>query len=154
MLKRLTVVAVALLAVSGIASTRASAAPRTIDFSGHTWVVKAGNSKVGPGPNYFSSSSSHVWVDASGRLHLRIAKSRGKWWSAEVIGSQSLGYGTYTWTLDSPVNGLSPNAVLGLFTWSNTAGYANLHLDAEQRHELHGLGAVLVVHRPGRAARG
>lgn len=124
-------IALACLVLPVAGAPDASAAPRTISFSGETWTVKASNGRVGPGPNYFSASTNNVWVDAQGRLHLRIAKSRGKWWNAEVIGMRSLGHGTYTWTLDSPVDALDPNAVLGLFTWSNASDYANRELDIE-----------------------
>jgi hypothetical protein len=129
--KRRALIALACLALPLAGGAQANAAPRTIAFSGETWTVKESRGKVGPGPNYFSASTKNVWVDTQGRLHLRIAKNRGKWWSAEVIGTRSLGHGTYTWTLDSPVDALNPNAVLGLFTWSNTAGYANRELDIE-----------------------
>src|SRR5262245_21295616 len=69
--------------------------PRTISFSGKTWLVKSSTGKVGPGPNYFSDSTDNVWVDAGGRLHLKITKAKGKWSSAEIVSADSFGYGTY-----------------------------------------------------------
>lgn len=129
-MRRMRVV-VATFAVIAVGAVPAVAAPRTITFAGQEWTVKASTGKVGPGPNLFSGSASNVWVDASGRLHLKITRSKGKWWSAEVIGTQSLGHGTYAWTLDSRVDALDPNAVLGLFTWSDTAAFANRELDIE-----------------------
>ncbi len=125
---RLLIVAV-LTAVSAVSATQATA--RTIQFSGETWVVKASNAKVGPGPNYFSDSLDNVWVDAEGRLHLKITRRKGKWWTSEVIGARSLGHGTYTWSVASRLDTIDPSAVLGLFTWSNTAGFANREVDIE-----------------------
>jgi len=106
-------------------------AQRTISFSGYTWGVKASSGKVGPGPNYFSSTTDNVWVDSTGRLHLKITKKSNKWYSAEVYLNASLGYGTYRFYLDSAVDGLDPNVVLGLFTWSNDPAYNDRELDIE-----------------------
>ncbi len=92
---------------------------RRIQFSGYEWAVKNHSSKVGPGPNLFSDSASNVWVDDQGRLHLKITKRRGRWYCAEVISTCTLGYGTYRFYLDSAVDALDPNVVLGLFTWSD-----------------------------------
>lgn len=105
--------------------------PRTITFSGYDWSVKTSAGRVGPGPNYFSDSASNVWVDSSGRLHLKITKSGGKWISAEVINKQSLGNGTYRFYLASPVDNLDPNVVLGLFTWNDLADYNHREIDIE-----------------------
>src|SRR4051812_1462922 len=91
---------------------------RIVNFSGRQWGVKKASSKVGPGPNYFSDSTSNVWVDASDRMHLKITKVGGKWNCAEVVLLGTVGYGTYRFYLDSPVDSLDRNVVLGLFTWS------------------------------------
>jgi hypothetical protein len=102
--------------------------PATIQFSGYSWTVKDYKRKLGPGPNLFSSSN--VSVDADGQLHLRIEKSGKQWSCAEVIANASLGYGTYRWTVASPID-LDPNAVLGLFTWNDDAAYAHREIDVE-----------------------
>lgn len=127
----LIVPAVVLAAVS-------PAMARTVSFSGQEWTVKSSVAKVGPGPNIFSESKRNVFVDRRGRLHLRLtrvaargARSRGVWYSAEVIGTKSLGYGTYTWTVDSRLDEFDPNVVLGLFTWSNDPAYSNREIDIE-----------------------
>lgn len=107
--------------------------PREIQFSGQTWLVKdSGGAKWGPGPNVFSPSTENVWVDALGRLHLRITKSGSSWRSAEVISKASFGYGTYRWTLASDVSNLDAQVVLGMFTWHDTsADYAHREIDIE-----------------------
>ena len=104
---------------------------RTIRFSGYDWMVKSSPGRVGPGPNYFSGSSNNVWVDLQGRLHMRITFSNGRWYCAEVGTRRSLGYGAYRFYLDSPVDNLDPNAVLGLFTWSDDPAYNNREIDIE-----------------------
>lgn len=105
---------------------------RRIEFSGHVWAVKDhGNQKAGPGPNFFSDSSDNVWIDNMGRLHMKITKSKGKWVAAEVISLCSFGYGTYRFYLDSEVDALDPNVVLGLFTWSDDPADNHRELDIE-----------------------
>ena len=88
----------------------AMAAYPTLQFSGYKWAIKAGDS-LGPGPNYFSSSNDNVWVDDQDRLHLKISQRDGKWFCAEVVLMQSLGYGTYTFQLSSRVDLLNKNVV-------------------------------------------
>jgi hypothetical protein len=104
--------------------------PDRVTWSGQVWSIKTSRSAVGPGPNVFDKAN--VAVDASGALHLRIQRdAAGAWTSAEIIGPQSYGYGTYRFTLVSRVDALDPNAVLGLFTWSDRAPYAHREVDIE-----------------------
>jgi hypothetical protein len=42
-----------------------------------------------------------------------------KWWMPECYMLQSLGYGTYTVRLDSPVNDLNPSSVFSPFVYEN-----------------------------------
>jgi hypothetical protein len=101
-------------------------------FSGYDWTKKEScNSFVGPGPNIFSASPSNVWVDAQGRLHLRITHTNNQWQCAEIISQRSFGYGTYRFYVDTPADSLDLNAVLGLFTWSNAADYNHREIDVE-----------------------
>jgi len=106
-------------------------AAQPIEFSGYTWWVKTSSGRVGPGPNYFSDSPNNVWVDGEGRLHLRITKVKNRWYCAEVVSTDVLGYGTYRWELASPVDHFDRNVVLGLFTWSDTSEFANGEIDIE-----------------------
>lgn len=98
---------------------------RTITFAGRAWRVKACAQPLGPGPNRFSDRPEDVWVDAQGRLHLRLSQQNGVWRSAEVISTEPFSYGTYTFTLASRVDQLDPNAVLGLFTWEDATPQHN-----------------------------
>ena len=112
--------------------TAAATGPRTIRFSGYSWRVKASETGVGPGPNLFSGRPGDVWVDALGRLHLRIVKRDGRWYCSGVYSSEAFGYGTYTFTLAGPVDRIDENAVLGLFTWDDNAPqFAYREIDIE-----------------------
>jgi len=104
--------------------------PDTVAWSGVTWAVKTSRSAVGPGPNVFSKAN--VSVDTTGALHLGIARTTaGTWTCAEIVGPISYGYGTYTFAVESPLDALDPNVVLGFFTWSDKAPYAHREIDIE-----------------------
>jgi hypothetical protein len=100
-----------------------SQADRAIRFSNHNWAVKTGYG--GPGPNYFSDSVNNVWVDANGFLHLKITHPDSLWYCGEIISDESFGYGTYVYTIESRVDLLDRNIVLGLFTWDTYAPQYN-----------------------------
>jgi len=125
----LTVLALLATASSTLAAGKPGY-PDKITWGGATWSVKTSRSAVGPGPNVFAKDN--VSVDAQGRLHLRITRNAaGTWTAAEIIGPRTHGYGTYTFTLASPVHDLDPNVVLGLFTWSDRAPSAHREIDIE-----------------------
>jgi len=116
---------------SGAAVPATATTPRTISFSGRAWSVKfSGSESVGPGPMRFGNSSRNVDIDSQGALHMRIENAGGAWVGAEVILTELLGYGTYTFTLE-PIIDLDPNVVLGLFTWSDNPDEAHREIDIE-----------------------
>jgi hypothetical protein len=101
-------------------------------FAGYAWRIKVSSIPVGPGPNTWTDAIHAVWVDETGRLHLRLApEADGTWPCTEVVSDRSFGYGTYRFILDSPVHQLDPSVVLGLFTWSDEPAYAHRELDVE-----------------------
>ena len=104
---------------------------RTVSFSGRSWAVKRSDQPVGPGPNLFSDSTKNVWADALGQLHLRITHRQGQWRCAEVVVDQSLGHGSYRFSVASPVGALDPNVVLGLFTWNDDPAHHHREMDIE-----------------------
>jgi len=89
---------------------------RFITWSNHLWQVKKGEF-VDPGPNYFSDDTANVWIDQSDRLHLKIDYRDNKWYCAEVVLDHSLGYGLYTFKLDSRVDSLDFNTIFAGFTY-------------------------------------
>ena len=117
------------MAVASVEVTRPPYA-RIIDFSGYQWGVKTSATPVGPGPNYFSDSGANVWVDGAG-LHLKIIKDGALWQCAEVVCTQSLGYGRYTFSLGTDASLLDEWAVLGLFTWDDADDHAHREIDIE-----------------------
>ena len=122
--------------VLAVAETEAAATParatpaRTLSFSGYEWWVKQSEGPVGPGPNLFGGGADNVWVDARGRLHLKITRRKGVSRCAEVVLTRSLGYGIYRFYLESrpPAD---PYVVLGLFTWNDEPAYTHREIDIE-----------------------
>lgn len=91
---------------------------RIVEFAGRDWIVKTGD-RAGPGPNYFSDADENLAVDDDG-LHLRITQRDGRWYTAEVfLREGSLGYGTYAFTVASPLDRLDDNAVFSGFVYES-----------------------------------
>lgn len=87
--------------------------PKTIQFSGYTWTVRAGSG--GPGPNTWVDAN--AWVDVAGYLHLKLTNEGNGWSCAEVTTTTRLGFGTYQFELNGPIDQLDQNVVLGLFNY-------------------------------------
>lgn len=104
---------------------------RNVEFSGRSWRVTNGRLDDPSAPNRFSADARSVWVDSSGRLHLRLRRDGHAWDSAEVACAQALGYGVYRFALDTDVGALDPNIVVGFFTWSDDDAFANREIDVE-----------------------
>jgi Glycosyl hydrolases family 16 len=88
-------------------------------FSGHQWKYKDAGNPVGPGPNRFSGTADFAWVDASGKLHLKIAKKNNYWTCSEIVSTKTFGYGKYIMTCENDVSTFNENVVFGFFTWDN-----------------------------------
>ena len=96
--------------------------PRTasaaeIDWKGYTWsVTNGGMAGVAAG------STANVSVDSNGYLHLQIRKNGDTWTAAEMFTTTRIGFGTYQWQIDGPIDTLDKNVVLGLFPYGPAAG--------------------------------
>jgi hypothetical protein len=86
---------------------------KEITFAGHTWTVRSGQG--GPGPNAWNENN--VWLDAAGRLHLKIAHRDGAWSCAEVTMRERLGFGRYEFQTTGRLDQFDDNIVLGLFNY-------------------------------------
>ena len=94
---------------------------KVLQFSGYEWEVRDVPSERG-GPNEYDPAN--AWVDADGAMHLKLAQRDGRWYSAEVILTRSLGYGTYVFTARD-TSRLDPAAAFGMFTWDDGAAEQN-----------------------------
>lgn len=120
--------------VAGAAVTGAKFT-NSIQFCGHEWNIKSSVGRVGPGPNTFSDLPTDVFVDENGHLHLKISKrivnEKVVWTSSELVSKESFGYGQYVFQLQSSVESLDKNIVLGFFTWSDNPAFNNREIDIE-----------------------
>ncbi|MDD5066285.1 MAG: glycoside hydrolase family 16 protein [bacterium] len=95
-------------------------------FAGRYWYKKHAKSWVtGPGYNYWSVETNDIRVDGNGWLHMKIAQHGANWYCTEVHLTNSLGYGTYTFSLGSRVDTLDKKVVLGLFTYDDSTDNTN-----------------------------
>ena len=92
------------------------------NFSGYTWRVRWVSSDRGGTRNPYDPRN--VYVDKAGALHLQIVKRDGRWTCAEVNLTRSLGYGTYSFTVEDTSN-LEPAVVFGMFTWDFSTDQEN-----------------------------
>jgi hypothetical protein len=89
----------------------------TISWKGHSWnVTNGGMAGVCRG------NPANVSVDANGYLHLTIANNGGTWTAAEIFSTDRIGFGTYQWQIEGPIDKLDKNVVVGLFPYGPEAG--------------------------------
>lgn len=113
-----------------IVSTNRGGLLREFTFSGYRWKTKDTHECIwGPGDNHFTENN--VFVDGQGKLHLAITYTNGYWACAEIVMTNSLGYGAYRFHLDTDVVNFPPSIVVGFFTWSDDPDYTHRELDVE-----------------------
>ena len=78
----------------------------SLTWKGHDWNVTSGAMA-----GVAQGSPSNVSVDASGYLHLKITKTGSTWTAAELFTTDRLGFGTYQWQIDGPIDHLDQNVV-------------------------------------------
>ena len=89
----------------------------TIAWKGHTWQVTSGGMA-----GVCQGDPQNVTVDGDGYLHLRISNGGGTWTASELFTTDRLGFGTYQWQVDGPIDTYDKNVVLGLFPYGPAAG--------------------------------
>jgi len=93
-----------------------------VDFSGFMWRVRKQPSDRGGTSNPYSPDN--VYTDQSGALHLGIIKRDQRWTCSEVNLTRSLGYGTYSFTVED-TSKLEPALVFSMFTWDYSTHQEN-----------------------------
>ena len=86
-----------------------------INWKGQDWHLIGGKSD--PGDNYWNKTG--AWIDDQNRLHLTVVKDKGIWKCTALKSQYTYLYGTFTWTVASPVYTFDKNSVVGLFTYLN-----------------------------------
>jgi len=88
-------------------------APKTITFSGYDWLVRQTQNDR-HGMNDYDGRN--VWVDSEGYLHLVLTERDGRWTSADVRLTRSLGYGTYSFDVRD-TSQIDPSAAFSMYTF-------------------------------------
>jgi hypothetical protein len=105
-------------AVAGMAAAAPAAqAATTIAWKGHTWQVTTGGMA-----GVCQGDPKNVSVDGEGYLHFKITSTAGTCTAAEVFTTDKLGFGTYQWQVDGPIDTYDKNVVLGFFPYGPAAG--------------------------------
>ncbi len=106
-------------------------AQKILAFSGYDWEVRQQPSDR-HGLNDYDARN--AWVDTDGYLHLLLSQRDGRWTSADVWITRSLGYGTYSFDLRDTSH-LDPAAAFSMFTWDALGAdqnYRELTLDVSR----------------------
>src|SRR5262249_11105358 len=86
---------------------------KTLAFSGYDWEVRQQPTDR-HGMNDYDARN--VWLDDDGHLHMRLSQRDGRWTSADVRMTRSLGYGTYSFDLRD-TSELDPSVAFSMYTW-------------------------------------
>jgi len=104
--------------------------PRELKFGGLSWRMKSSITPTAPGPNYYRGTEDSVWVDDWG-LHLTIKQQNEVWWASEIFTRERVGYGTYTFSVETDARNYDPSVVAGFFTWDTAPEEYNREIDIE-----------------------
>jgi hypothetical protein len=88
-----------------------------LQWAGRSWKVTSGGMA-----GVAEGSPSNVSVDSDGYLHLKITNTAGTWTASELFTTDMLGFGTYQWQVDGPIDRFDKNVVLGLYPYGPAAG--------------------------------
>jgi hypothetical protein len=133
--------------VVAVAVVKGQSSPpsKMLQFSGYEWRVRNAPSNRG-GSNLYDQGN--AWTDASGALHLRIAKVGDKWTCAEVSLNRSLGYGTYSFTVRD-ISRLEPAAAFVMFTFDYSGAdqnYREVAIEISRRGNPTSNNAQFIIH--------
>jgi hypothetical protein len=113
-----------------------------LTFGGYEWLIRQIPGIPAGSRNLYDAAN--AWVDKSGFLHLRIAKTPTGWSSAEVDLSRSLGYGSYRFVVRDVAH-LEPAAAFTISSWDDSGPYREIDIEISRWGEANGKNAQYVV---------
>jgi len=69
-----------------------------------------------------AGNPANLFVDSHGYLHLRIVRRGATETASEMFSDDNMGYGTYQWWIQGPVDRMDKSTVLGLFPYGPAHG--------------------------------
>jgi hypothetical protein len=96
-------------------------AVKTLAFSGYEWEIRQQPTDR-HGLNDYDARN--AVVDAEGHLHLFLTEREGRWTSADLRLTRSLGYGTYSFDVRD-TSQIDPAAALSVYTWDSLGADQN-----------------------------
>ena len=81
----------------------------TLTWKGQQWDVYSYS------PN--SASTKNVWIDSTGNLHMTLSNVDGKWYNTKIESVDKYQFGTYKWTVSSPLLSIDKNAVASMYVY-------------------------------------
>jgi len=74
----------------------------------------------------YSASTKSLWVDSTGNLHMTLNNVDGKWYSTKIESMNEYQYGTYEWTVISPLLNIDKNAVASTYIYIDDSNGINI----------------------------
>lgn len=112
-------IVVILFVPSGV---KTSSSNGMLNWKGQNWSLTSGYAN--PGNNSWNETG--AWTDDQNRLHLTIVNDKGTWKCTMLSSQNQYHYGTFTWTVDSPVYTFDKNSVIGFCTYLNDSREINI----------------------------
>lgn len=88
-----------------------------LQWMGRKWILTDGGMA-----GVVKGNPANISVDANGYLRMRIVNSGGIFTASELFTADNLGFGTYQWQIEGPVDKMDRTTVLGLFNYGAKAG--------------------------------
>ncbi len=114
---RIQLLAAFVVILAGVVAPATSQAGKQLSWMGHDWTVtNGGMAGVARG------RPSNVQLDSNGYLHLTITRRGRSVTAGELFSKDKMGFGTYQWEIQGPLDNMDPHAVLGLFPYGPENG--------------------------------
>ncbi len=103
----------------------------TFNLSGIKWKKRISEHNSGPGNNTFGLHERNVYLDKDGNINLKIKKTGRTYSCAEIYSDSFFGKGRYEITIATNTKQFSPQMVLGIFLYDQTASPHFNEIDIE-----------------------
>lgn len=92
----------------------------TIMWKGEEWNIRSDSN--------FNSSTNNVWIDQDGNLHTTVKNVGGRWSGTELDSTTKYQFGTFKWTVSSPLLSIDKNAASSMYLYIDD--YHRINIEA------------------------